>query len=70
MLEPHVKNEIVDKERGITFEVWAYRKLTYEEMVVVARDTMRDMGAKKRKGLKRGQRIIVRTIFGHDRPEP
>lgn len=70
MKGPHIKNEIRDAERGITFEIWAYRKLSYEEMTRLAGETMAQMGPRKRKALKRGQSIRIDTIFGHERPEP
>jgi len=63
---PHIKNLIEDKERGVTYEVWAYRKLSYEELLSCVASYKKQV---KRKP-KRGQRPQIMTIFGHERPDP
>jgi hypothetical protein len=66
MLGPNVRNVMLDKGRGVRYEILAYRKLTQEEMLEAVVSLWRQLRKKRLKLPKKGQTIIIETIIGHD----
>jgi hypothetical protein len=63
MKTPNVVTTIVDRERNITYDVFAYRTLTHDELVFAVRHFY---AQKKRPKVKPGQRIIIYSVIGFD----
>jgi hypothetical protein len=63
MDQPTVINTLIDNEKNITYEVFAYRKLTREELVLAVRHFY---AQKKKPRVKPGQTIKIITIIGHN----
>lgn len=61
MKQPSVLNALVDKEKNITYEVVAYRKLTREELILAVRHFY---SQKKKPKVKPGQKIRIISIIG------
>jgi hypothetical protein len=66
MQQPKVRSVILDKERGVRYEILAYRKLTQAEMEEAVASLWRQMRRKRLKPPKKGQTIIIETIIGYD----
>ena len=60
MRPPNVQTNLIDKEKNITYEVFAYRKLTYNELIFAVRLYYTQKGAKPKKNAK----IQIYTIIG------
>ena len=58
---PAVENIIIDEQRGVTYNVMAYRKLTRDEMVAGVRHFLSQKGSKKY--LKRGAVIKIISVI-------
>lgn len=58
MKTPNVKNVL--KYRGVTYEIWAYRKLSREEMADAVRSRLND---KKAKRPKSGETVPIWTNY-------
>ena len=63
MLHPNVKNIIKDPEKGVTYNVIAYRKLTRKEMIQAV---CHYHAQKKTKKPKKGDVITIVTVIGHN----
>ena len=63
MQMPNVVNTLVDKEKNITYEVVAYRKITREELILAVRHFY---AQKKKTKVKPGQKIKIISMLGHN----
>ncbi len=63
MEQPQVSNPIRDKEKGVTYNVIAYRKLSREEVVLAIRHYH---AQKKQKKPKKGTTVTILTIIGYN----
>ena len=66
MQQPNVRSVILDKERGVRYEILAYRKLTRAEMLEAVASFWGQLRKKRLKPPKKGQTIIIETIIGFD----
>ena len=63
MQQPSIITTFKDEAKGITYELVAYRKLTQEEAILMIRHAYASKNFKKP---KRGQKIRIATIIGHN----
>jgi hypothetical protein len=59
---PKVNNQAYDSERDITYEVYAYRKLSEQELIHAVAVFVRSQKGKP----KRGTRYQIMTMIGAD----
>lgn len=66
MQPPNVRNVMLDKERGVRYEILAYRKLTQAEMLEAVASLWRQLRKKRLKLPKKGDTFVIQTIIGFD----
>jgi hypothetical protein len=57
---PSVQNVLNDSQRGVRYEVYAYRALTIEELVFAVRSFL----AQAKRKPKRGTCVEIHTVIG------
>lgn len=62
MEQPHISNSIRNKEKDVTYNVIAYRKLSRDEVVNAIRHYHSQKNSKK---LKKGTTVTIVTTIGH-----
>ena len=60
---PHVRNVMVDRAKGITYEVMAYRQLTREEVIYQVR-IYKSQPKRRGKVPDRGGTVTILTSLG------
>lgn len=63
MKSPDIVSTITDSKSNVTYDFFAYRKLTYNEMVISVRNFH---AQNKQLKVKAGQRISIQSIIGFD----
>jgi hypothetical protein len=59
---PNVSNPIQDSQRGVIYDILAYRTLTHSERVMSVRHYL----SQQRKKPKRGTKMTIVSIIGYD----
>jgi hypothetical protein len=62
MEHPNVLNKFIDTKNNVTYEIWAYRKLTQTEI----RTAVRVHLSKRRALPKKGRLIKICSLIGHN----
>lgn len=65
MEQPNVWSEIRDAEKGITYQVLAYRALSREELVQAVQFHHASIRLKPKLKPKRGDTVRIETIMGY-----